>query len=121
MTGGFSGLLAGVVPNVLVGWEGAPKTDVGGGPKAESVTVPDCEFPDPRVDGCPNAGVCCGLPNTDGVGFEGWPKAGVVAGFCVPKAEVVVFWVGPKTEVEGFVGVLPNTDVVVLVGAPKTD
>ena len=110
----------GVVPNAPVGWEGAPKTDVGGGPKADSVIVPDCE--PPRVDGCPNAGCCCGLPNADGVGFEGWPKAGAVIVFCgVPKAEVVVFWGVPKAEVEGLAGVLPNTDVVVFAGAPKTD
>ena len=64
-------MFAGVVPNALVGCVGAPKTDVGGGPKAESVTVPDCEPPDPSVDGCPNAGCCCELPNADGVGFRG--------------------------------------------------
>ena len=71
-------MFVGVVPNALEGWGGAPKADVGGGPKAESVTVPDCEPPGPRVDGSPNAGVCCGFPNTDGVGFGGWPKAGVM-------------------------------------------
>jgi len=112
----------GVVPKAPVGGEGAPKTDVGGGPNAESVIVPGCEPPDPSVDGCPNASGCCGLPNADGVGFEGWAKAGAVVGFCVvPKGEVVVVWGAPKTEVEGFAGVLPNTDDVVLVGAPKTD
>jgi hypothetical protein len=86
------------------------------------VIVPGCDPPDPSADGCPNASVCWGLPNADGVGFEVWPKADVVIGFCmVPKAEVVVFWGISNTEVGGFAGVLPNTDVVVLAGAPKTD
>lgn len=94
--------------------------------------VPGCGPPDPSADGCPNAGVCWGLPNADGVGFKVWPKADVVVGFCVvPKAEVVVFWGVPKAEVVfwgvsnaevgGFAGVLPNTDPTVLAGAPKTD
>lgn len=46
------------------------KTDVGGGPKDDKVIVPGCDPPDPSVDGCPNAEVCCGLPNAEGVGFE---------------------------------------------------
>ena len=56
---------------VVVGWVDVPKPDVGGGPKADSVIVPGCDPPDPSVDGCPNAGVCCVLPNADAVGFEG--------------------------------------------------
>ena len=95
------------------------------------MTVPDCDPADPSVDGCPNADVCWGLPNADGVGLDVWLKA-VVVGFCVaPKAEVVVFWGVskaevvfwgvPNTEVEGFADVVPNTDVVLLAGAPKTD
>ena len=86
-------MFAGGVPNapVVVGWEGAPKLDVGGGPKADNVIPPGCDPPDPSVDGCPNADVCCGLPKGEGVGFEDWPKVDVAVGFCVvPKAEVVV-------------------------------
>lgn len=37
----------------------------------------------------------------------------------MPKAEAVVFWGGPNTEVEGFEGVVPNTDGVGLAGTPK--
>lgn len=49
------------------------------------------------------------------------PKAEVVGFWDVPKVGVVVFWEVPKTVAEGFGGVLPNADVVVLAGAPKTD
>lgn len=58
--GGFKGLFVAVVA----------KTDVGGGPKDDNVIVPGCDPPGPSVDGCPNAEVCCGLPNAEGVGFE---------------------------------------------------
>lgn len=51
---------------VVAGWEGVLEAEPGGGPKADRVIDPGCDPPDPSVDGCPNAGVCCGLPNADG-------------------------------------------------------
>lgn len=128
-------MFTGVVPNApaVVGCEVAPKADVGGGPKEESVIAPGCDPPDPSVDGCPKDGACCVLPNADGVGFGGWPNAGVVVEVCVvpktdavlswgvPKVEAVVFWGVPNTEVGGFVELLLNTEVVGLANAPNTD
>ena len=69
--------------------------------------------------------------NADGVKLGVWLNI-VVVGFCVaPKVEVVVFWRMSKTgvvfwgvsntEVEGFAGVVPSTDVALLVSAPKMD
>ena len=65
-------MFVGVVIKGLVaaGCEDEPKTDVGGGPKADRVTVPAWDPPGPSVDGCPNADVCCVLPKTDGVEVE---------------------------------------------------
>ena len=56
----------------------------------------------------------------------------VVVGFCVAlKAEVLVFWGVSKAgvvfwgvsnmEVEGFAGVVPNTNVALLASTPKMD
>ena len=54
------------------------------------------------------------------VGFRVAPKAEVVV-FCgVSKAEVV-FWGVSNMEVEGFTGIVPNTNVVLLAGAQKMD